>query len=73
LSTVECVKELEHPPWINNNADNMITKLITLPKGSGSASIRAELETIIEEEGLRVYARDYTDGSVRMSGQDVQL
>jgi hypothetical protein len=42
----------------------MITQLMALPKGSGSARIRAELETIIEEEGLREYARVYTDGSV---------
>jgi hypothetical protein len=33
LGTVECVKELEHPPWINNNSDNMITQLMALPKG----------------------------------------
>jgi hypothetical protein len=24
LDTVECVEELEHPPWINNISDNMI-------------------------------------------------
>jgi hypothetical protein len=59
------VKELEHPPWINNNADNKITQLMALPKGSRSARNRAELETIIEEEELREYAR----GSVI----DVQL
>jgi hypothetical protein len=64
LGTVECVKELEHPPWINNNSDNMITELVALPKGSRSARIRAELETIMEEEGLQEYARVYTDGSV---------
>jgi hypothetical protein len=58
------VKELEHPPWINNNSDNMITQLMALPKGSGSARIRAELATMIEEEGIREYARVYTDGSV---------
>jgi hypothetical protein len=56
------VKELEHPPWINNNSDKMITQLMTLPKGS--TRIRAEPETIIEEEGLREYARVYKDGSV---------
>jgi hypothetical protein len=44
--------------------DNMITQLMALPKGSGSARIRVELETIIEEEGLREYARVHTDGSV---------
>jgi hypothetical protein len=64
LGTVECVKELEHLPWINNNSDNMITQFKALPKRSESASIRAELETIIEEEGLRKYARVYTNGSV---------
>jgi hypothetical protein len=42
----------------------MITQLMALPKGSGSAKIRAELKTLIEEEGLREYARVYTDGSV---------
>jgi hypothetical protein len=56
------VKELEHPPWINNNFDNMIIQLMALPKGSGSARIRAELEKIIEKEGE--YASIYTDGSV---------
>jgi hypothetical protein len=64
LGTVECVKELEHSPWINNNFDNMIIQLMALPKRSGSARIQAELETITEEEGLREYARVYTDGSV---------
>jgi hypothetical protein len=58
------VKELEHPRWINNNSDNMITQLMPLPKRSGSARIRAGLEMIIEEEGLWEYARVYTDGSV---------
>jgi hypothetical protein len=65
--TVECVKELEHPPWMNNNSDNMITQLMACQKGqdrSESVGIRAELETIIEEEGLRKYARVYTVGSV---------
>jgi hypothetical protein len=67
LGMVECVKELEHPPWINNKSDNM------MPKRSGSTRIRAELETTIEDQGLREYARVYTDGSVMESGQDVQL
>jgi hypothetical protein len=39
----------------------MITQLMDLPKWSGSAKIRAELETIIEEEGPREYARVSTD------------
>jgi hypothetical protein len=64
LGTVEWLKELEHPPWINNNSYNMITQLMALPKGPGMTRIRAELETIIEEEGLWEYARVYTDGSV---------
>jgi hypothetical protein len=64
LGTVECVKELEHPPWINNNSDNMITQLMALPKRFGSTRNRTELETIIEKEGLQEYARVYTDGSV---------
>jgi hypothetical protein len=42
----------------------MIIQLMALPKVSGSARIRAELETIIEQEGIREYARVYTDGSV---------
>jgi hypothetical protein len=75
LGTVECVKELEHPPWINNNADNLITQLMAMPKGSGSARIRAELNTIIEEEGLQKYARVHTDGSVmdEQSGWEVKI
>jgi hypothetical protein len=64
LGTVECVRELEHPSWIDNNSDNMITQLMVLLKGLGSARIRAELETIIKEEELREYARAYTDGPV---------
>jgi hypothetical protein len=58
------VKELEHPPWINNNSDNMITQLLALPKRSGSTRIRTELETIIEKEGLQEYARVYKECSV---------
>jgi hypothetical protein len=42
----------------------MITQLMALSKGSGSARIRAELETIIEEDELLEYARVYTVGSV---------
>jgi hypothetical protein len=64
LGTVECVKELEHPPWINNNSDNMITQLMALPKRSGSTRNRTELETIIDKEGLQEYAQVYTDDSV---------
>jgi hypothetical protein len=37
---------------------------MALPKGSESARIRTELETIIEEEELREYAIVYTNGSV---------
>jgi hypothetical protein len=44
LGTVECVKELEHPLWINNNSDNMITQPMALPKGSGSARIELNWE-----------------------------
>jgi hypothetical protein len=43
---------------------NKNIKLIRIGQGSGSARIRAELETIIEEEGLREYTRVYTDDSV---------
>jgi hypothetical protein len=32
LGTVGCVKELEHPSWINNNSDNMITQSYGLAK-----------------------------------------
>jgi hypothetical protein len=42
----------------------MIKQLMALPKGSGSARIRAELATIVEEEELRKYSRFFTDGSV---------
>jgi hypothetical protein len=53
----------KHPPWINNNSDNIINQLMALPKGSGSARIRDELKTIIEEEELWENARVYKDGS----------
>jgi hypothetical protein len=53
----------------------MITQLMALLKGLGSTRIRAELETIIEEEGLREYARVYADGSVmdERSGCDIVM
>jgi hypothetical protein len=73
MGTVECVKELEHPPWINNNSDNMITKLIALPKGSDPARIRAELETIIEgqdfEDMLESTRTAHREVKIRLAGQ----
>jgi hypothetical protein len=51
----------------------MITQLMALPKGSGSARIRAELKTIIEKEGLWEYARVTQTALLWMRGQDVQL
>jgi hypothetical protein len=37
--------------------------MMTVPKGAGTARLKAELEQTVEEEGLQEFMRVYTDGS----------
>jgi ribonuclease HI len=61
---VEKARREEHPPWIGNNMENIITKMMAVSKGAGTARLKAELEQTIEEEGLQEFTRVYTDVSV---------
>jgi hypothetical protein len=64
LDTVESARQLEHPPWIGDNMENVNTQMTTIPKGTTTARLKAEMEQTIEEEGLEEYVRVYTDGSL---------
>jgi hypothetical protein len=41
---VEKARREEHPPWIGNNMENIITKMMAVSKGAGTARLKAELE-----------------------------
>jgi hypothetical protein len=43
--------------------ENIITRMMAVPKGAGTARLKAELEKTIEGEGLQKFTRVYTDGS----------
>jgi hypothetical protein len=63
---VEKARREEHPPWLGDNMEmeNIITRMIAVPKEAGTARLKAELEQTIEEERLQKFTRVYTDGSV---------
>jgi ribonuclease HI len=61
---VEKARREEHPPWIADNMENIITRMIAVPKGAGTARLKAKLEQTIEEKRLQKFTRVYTDGSV---------
>jgi hypothetical protein len=44
--------------------ENVNTLMTAIPKGTATAKIKAEMEQIIEEEGLEEYVRVYTNGSL---------
>jgi hypothetical protein len=44
--------------------ENVNTQMTTIPKGTATARIKAEMEQTIEETGLEEYARVYTDISL---------
>jgi hypothetical protein len=58
LDMVESARQLEHPPWIGDNMENVNTQM------TATARIKAEMEQTIEEEGLEEYVKVYTDGSL---------
>jgi hypothetical protein len=64
LETVESAKQLEHPPWIGYNMENVNTQMTAIPKRMATAKIKSEMEQTIEEEGQEEYFRVYTDGSL---------
>jgi hypothetical protein len=64
LNMVEKARREEHPPWIGDNMENIITRMMAVPKGVGTATLKAELEQTIKEEGLQKFTRMYTDGSI---------
>jgi hypothetical protein len=64
LKMVEKARREEHSPWIGDNMDNIITRMTAVPKGAGTARLKAELKQTIEEEGLQKFTKVYTDGSV---------
>jgi hypothetical protein len=61
---VEKARREEYPPWIGDNIENIITKMMAVPKGAGTARLKTELEQTIEKKGLQEFTRVYTDGSV---------
>jgi hypothetical protein len=64
LDTVKNARQLEHPPWIGNNMENVNTQMTAIPKETATARIKAAMNQTIEEEGLEEYVRLYTDGSL---------
>jgi hypothetical protein len=47
LDMVESVRQLEHPPWIGDNTENVNTQMTAIPKGTVTARIKAEMEQTI--------------------------
>jgi hypothetical protein len=60
----ELCKTPETPFWTNISAENIITELMATLRGSGIDRIRADMQQIINENGLREYQRVFTDGSI---------
>jgi hypothetical protein len=61
LSMVERHKIPKNSFWTNMSAENIITELMANPKGTGIYRIRADMEQIIIENGLREYQRVFTE------------
>jgi hypothetical protein len=57
LDMVESARQLEHPPRIGDNMENVNTQMAAIPKGTATARIKAEMKQTIEEEGLEEYVR----------------
>jgi hypothetical protein len=60
----EKARKEEHPPWIGDNMENIITRMMAVSNGTGTARLKAKLEQTFEEKGLQELTRVYTDGSV---------
>jgi hypothetical protein len=59
LNMVEKARKEEQTPWIGDNMENIITRMMAVPKGAGTAILKAE-----PEDGLQKFTIMYTDGSV---------
>jgi hypothetical protein len=59
LNMVKKPRREENPPWMGDNIENIITRMM-----AGTARLIAKLEQTIVEEGLPKFTRVYTDGSV---------
>jgi hypothetical protein len=59
LDTVESARQIEHPPSIGDNMENVNTQMTAIPKGTATARIKAEMEQTIQEERLKEYVRVY--------------
>jgi hypothetical protein len=50
---IEQARREEHPPWIGNNTENIITKVkMAVSKGAETASIKPVLEKTVEVTDL---------------------
>jgi hypothetical protein len=54
---VEKARREEHSPWIGDNMENIITRMMAVPKGAGIARLKAKKEV------LQKFTRVYTVGS----------
>jgi hypothetical protein len=52
LNMFEKARREEHPPWIGDNMENSITKMMAVSNGAGTARLKSELEQTFEEKGL---------------------
>jgi hypothetical protein len=41
LNMLEKARKEEHPPWIGENTENIITRMMAVPKGAVTASLKA--------------------------------
>jgi hypothetical protein len=52
LDMVESARQLEHPPWIGDDTENVNTQMTAIPKVTATARIKAEMEQTIEAERI---------------------
>jgi hypothetical protein len=64
LSMVEGRRTPENTFWTKMGAENIITELMATLRGAEIEQIRADMEQIINENGLREYQIVFTDGSL---------
>jgi hypothetical protein len=43
IDMVESARQLEYPPWIGDNMENVNTQMTAIPKGTATARIIAEI------------------------------
>jgi hypothetical protein len=70
---VEKGKREEHPPWIGDNMENIITRMMAVPKGPGTARHKAKLEQTIEEKRLQEFTRVHRRNKNQIGGKNVHI